>query len=61
MSPKSLERLIHGERQEVEQGAVGVQLPVFGKEVAKALLGRDGVPVISYAISHFSASVSGNL
>ena len=57
MSPKSLESSLHGERQEVEQGAQ----PVFGKEVAKALLGRDGVPVISYAISHFSASVAGNL
>ena len=53
--------LLHGERQEVEQGADGVQLPVFGKEVAKTLLGRDGVPVIFYAISHFSASVAGNM
>ena len=61
MSPKSLESSLHGERQEVEQGAEGVQLSVFGKEVANAFLGRDGVPVISYAISHFSASVAGNL
>ena len=61
MSPKSLETSLHGERQEVEQRAEGIQLHVFRKEVAKALLGWDGVPVISYAISHFSASVAGNL
>ena len=61
VSPKSLERLLHGERQEVEQEVDGVQLPVFGKGVANTLLGRDGVPVIFYVISHFSASVAGNL
>ena len=40
MSQESLEASLYGDRQEVNRGAEDVQKPVFGKEVAKALLGR---------------------
>ena len=36
--PESLEGSLHGEQQEVNQGAEDVKLLVFRKEVAQALL-----------------------